>query len=432
MLANLLVRNAAPQATSEARAIPLGDFTQAIRSTILIGGIRYDMTDPQVTAIHSGPLAAVIGVRAKVFSEITFKFQRYTNTGAGGQLFGTPELSILERPWVGAGTSHLLAAMEIDLSVYGNSYWILSLGELVRLDPTCVNTLVTDVIDEATGVAIGKRLVGYSYTPSPNKPSVTLLPEDVAHYRLDSDPLNPFRGTSWMRAIMSDAESDAKMTAYKTALLDNSAVPGLVLRAEPGVSLEQFEKAREMVRERHAGFNKVGRTMMIGAGFDVRVVGSNLKDLDLKSIQGAGETRIAAAAGVPVPIVGFSEGLQGSALNAGNYGAARRRFADGTMRPLWRAACTALSTLVPAPAGARLWFDQADVSFLQEDMKDEAEIRYKKAYTVRTLVDAGYLPDAAAQFAATGDESVLAGQHSGLFSVQLQPPTPDQAPDPAA
>jgi phage portal protein BeeE len=213
------------------------------------------------------------------------------------------------------------------------------------------------------------------------------------------------------------------MTTYKQALLDNSAVPGLIMRAEPGVSEEQFLAARDIMAARHTGPESVGKTLVLGAGFDVSVVGQNMQQLDMKAIQGAGETRIAAAAGVPASIVGFSEGLQGSALNAGNYGATRRRFADGTMRPLWRSACAALSTVVATPIAARLWYDERDVAFLQEDVKDEASIRREKALTIEALIRAGFRPDAAAEFTQTGDEAALFGQHTGLFSVQLQPPT---------
>ena len=60
-------------------------------------------------------------------------------------------------------------------------------------------------------------------------------------------------------------------------------------------------------------------------------------------------TRLAAAAGIPPVVVGFSEGMQGSSLNAGNYSAARRRMADGTMRPLWRNAARSLATLLNVP-----------------------------------------------------------------------------------
>ena len=108
--------------------------------------------------------------------------------------------------------------------------------------------------------------------------------------------------------------------------------------------------------------------------------------LKLTATQGAGETRIAAAAGVPATIVGFSEGLSGSTLNAGNYGSARRRFGDGTLRPLWRKTCTALSRVLAKPGGVnRLWYDDRDVAFLQEDVKDDADIRSSRAQTIRAL-----------------------------------------------
>ena len=91
------------------------------------------------------------------------------------------------------------------------------------------------------------------------------------------------------------------------------------------------------------------------------------------------------------------------------------------MRPLWRSACAALSTLVPPPdTGARLWFDDRDVSFLQEDVKDEAGIRAQHAMTIKTLVEAGFDPASTVTAVTTGDMTALT--HSGLLSVQLQEP----------
>ena len=73
------------------------------------------------------------------------------------------------------------------------------------------------------------------------------------------------------------------------------------------------------------------------------------------------------------------------------------------------------------PAGVnRLWYDDRDVAFLQEDVMDDAKIRQANAQTIRTLIDAGYKPDAAASYADTGAGSALTGQHTGYVSVQLQ------------
>ena len=116
------------------------------------------------------------------------------------------------------------------------------------------------------------------------------------------------------------------------------------------------------------------KTMYLAGGADVTIVGSDLKQLDFKLTQGAGETRIAAAAGVPPIIVGLSEGLQAATYS--NYGQARRRFSDLTMRPLWGNVVGSLATIVPVPGGAELWYDDRDIPFLAEDRKDEARDRH--------------------------------------------------------
>jgi hypothetical protein len=425
MLANLLRRPPV-----EARDISLSQYSQMWREAFSFQGFSYvpgGLESATAELVSScAPLAAAMDVRVKVFSEARFRFQEMRD-GRMGRLFGTESLRLLERPWPGAGSEHLLAGLEMYGSIFGNGYGIEDNGQIIYLDP-CKTVVIGEAVIEA-GETIGQRLIGYGYQPSPTADMVVFLPSEVAHYRTTPDPSNPLRGQSWMRAVLPDASADKKMTGSKSALLDNSMVPGMVIRAEPGISEDQFDAAREAMRARSTGWDKVGRTLMLGAGFDVKTVGLDFRQLDLKALQGAGESRIAAAAGVPTTIVGFSEGQQGSSLNAGNYGAARRRFADGTMRPMWRAACTALSNLVTVPSGARLWYDASDVSFLQEDEQDEATIRSTKAQTIRTLVDAGYDPDAAADFAQTGDEAMLMGKHSGLYSVQLQEPG---APTPPA
>jgi hypothetical protein len=160
--------------------------------------------------------------------------------------------------------------------------------------------------------------------------------------------------------------------------------------------------------------------MYVGGGADVTVVGADMRALDFKAIQGADETRIAAAARVHPVIVGLSEGLQGSSLNQGNFSAAKRLFAEGTLMPLWRGAAAALTPLLRVPGGARLWYDTRDIAFLREDARDAAEIQGVESRTIRTLLDAGFTADSVQAAVLAQDWSLLT--HSGLFSVQLQAP----------
>ncbi|MGB5697221.1 MAG: hypothetical protein WBM46_16305, partial [Polyangiales bacterium] len=144
--------------------------------------------------------------------------------------------------------------------------------------------------------------------------------------------------------------------------------------------------------------------------------------------QGRGETRIAAAAGVPPIIAGFSEGLESATYS--NYGQARRKFGDHYARPQWRSFAAAVSKLLPQPrGGVRLWYDDRDIAFLREDQGDEAKIRQTDAITVNTLITAGFEPDAVVSAVQTGNLATLAGQHTGLTSVQLVPPDTGQGQD---
>jgi hypothetical protein len=152
------------------------------------------------------------------------------------------------------------------------------------------------------------------------------------------------------------------------------------------------------------------------------VVGVNLKELSFEETQGRDETRIASAAGVPAVIAGLKESLAGSSLNTGNYAAARRQFADGTMSDLYRGAVAALETIVPAPQAkgpAKLWFDISQVAFFREDRGDAATIQSTQASTINSLITAGFEPESVIAAVEAEDRSLLV--HSGLYSVQLQP-----------
>ena len=95
--------------------------------------------------------------------------------------------------------------------------------------------------------------------------------------------------------------------------------------------------------------------MWLGGGSDVTVVGSKLADLDLKSLQGGLETRIAVRSRVPAAILGVREGLGGSALNSGNYAATRRLWADSWFAPSVQSLCASVESAFPPPAGAEMW-----------------------------------------------------------------------------
>jgi hypothetical protein len=395
------------------------------------GGQRYVspvVSPSEMTALQGqrNPIvAAAIHARMLVFAEARFQWQPFRDSRPGA-LFGTTELSVLENPWPSATTGDLLSRMLVDADLYGNSYWyrreLRERSELVRLNPARVMVMTGTIDDNVTGEPYGQELIGYAVMDENGSELATFLPEEICHFKPLPDPMHPFRGRSWISTVLPDVTADDAFSEYKHSFMRNSATPNLVVSFDPQITKEAFETFVQRMDASHRGVDRAFKTLYLGGGADVKVVGANFDQLNLKSVQGAGETRIAAAAGVPASYLGISEGLAGSSLNSGNYVAARRRFADGTIRPLWRSAAAALQNVLTLPdPTVRLWYDDRDVAFLQEDVADMAEIKNREALTMEALVRAGFEPESIVAAVTTGDFNKLV--HTGLYSVQLQPPS---------
>jgi len=382
-------------------------------------------------AYKSNPIVfAVMRARMSLFTEARFQW-RQVRTGGPGDLFGTPALRILEVPWPNGTTGDLLAHMIQDADLAGNAYICRKGDRLTRLRPDWVTIVMGSYGTDAGPWDVGSEVLGYIYQPGgpgSGQPSVALLTEEVAHFAPIPDPLSPYRGMSWLTPIMREIGADTAMTEHKAAFLTNGATPNMVVSLDPNVTKAAFDAWVETFRGAHEGAANAYRTIYLGAGAKVEVVGKDLQQMDFKTVQGAGETRIAAAGGVPPIIVGLSEGL--AAATYSNYGQARRAFSDLTMRTLWRNVCGSLQTIVPPPPMSELWIDDRDIKFLQDDQLDQSTIQSTNAQSIKALLDAGFDPDAAIEAITANDLGRLKGKHSGLFSVQLQPPQPDGPPEP--
>jgi phage portal protein BeeE len=411
-----------------------------------IGGTLYPLTAPQTSlgfteeqiapsyigfahqAMMANPIVfACMEYRRKTFSQAYFSWQRLRG-GTPGEFFGTPELGILERPWLNATTPDLLnqAIQHADLG--GNAFIVRRDDQLTLLRPDWVTIVAASRSDPQQGIAaIDAEVIGYAYWPGGpgyGDPEL-LLPEEVAHFAPTPDPTARFRGMSWLTPAIRDIMGDQAATTHKLKYFEQGATPNLVISLDPAITLDKFTAWVEKFDQKHEGVMNAYRTMYLGGGADAKVVGSDLKQIDFKVTQGAGESRIASDAGVPPILVGFSEGLASATYS--NYGMARRAYIDSTLWDLWGNISGALQSILTTPGGARLWVDGRRIPLLQEDEKDRAEIQQMDAGAINTLVTSGYTPESVVDAVTSGDLTRL--QHSGMYSVQLQPAGAGQEPD---
>jgi hypothetical protein len=257
----------------------------------------------------NGVVFACMLARMLLFAEARFQFRRQS-FGRPGDLFGTQELSILETPWPGATTGDLLSRMEQDSSLAGNFYGARRRADLLqRLRPDWV-TIVTG---SRTGSELDTELVGYMYEPggpTSGEDPVVLLPEHVAHYAPIPDPIARFRGMSWLTPIVEEINADSSATLHKRTFFDQGATLGYVVTLDGDMNPAKFDEWVKRFKAGHEGTLNAYKTLFLAGGADIKTVGTDFKQLDLKAVQGAGETRIAAAAGVPPVVVGLSEGCR--------------------------------------------------------------------------------------------------------------------------
>jgi hypothetical protein len=382
---------------------------------------------------EDGIVFACILTRMAIFSQARFMWQDMTG-GRPGELFTNSELDLLNRPWPNGTTGQLLAQTEVDGSLAG-SYFATVVDDnarygraagpgrrIVRMSPDRVTIIVGTKRENGSSYDLDAKILGYLYEPpsaaGAQASAVNLTPDQVIHYAPIPDPAARFRGMSWITPLVQDVDSDKAVTKHKLRFFERGAALSTVVNMDKDIGQPAFEEFVEWFKTNHEGTDNAYKTIFMLGGTDIRTVTADFQQLELKATQGALETRIAAAAGVHPVIVGLSEGMQGAALNAGNFQAAVRLTANKTIRWLWQSAAAAFESVLSVPEGARLWYDDRDIPFLREDASDMAKILQTKAAGMKLLADGGWLPDSIRDAYAAEDLSLL--EHSGLPTVQVQ------------
>lgn len=377
----------------------------------------------------NGIVFACMMVRQRIFTEMTFCYQQMSK-GRPVDLFSSKELDVLQHPWPNGTTGELLSRALQDADIAGNHYVVREFdrktkkSRLRRLRPDWVEIVLTAKPEEA----VQSDVAGYLYKPggTADKKKWVTYPVDgskgqISHWSPIPDPEAQYRGMSWITPILREIAADKGATTHKQKFFDQGATPQLAVSLKDVTTAEQFKEFMALLDQAHNGVDNAYKTMYLAGGADVTVVGAHLQQLDFRDMQGHGETRIAAAAGIHPVLVGLSEALRGTPLAIGNYQAAKDMAGEMFLRPMWRSLCAAYEPLVHEFPGARLWYDDRDVSFLRQDRQAQADLQLSQAQTANTLVMAGFTPESIVKYMlADGDWGVL--EHSGLTSVQLIPP----------
>jgi phage portal protein BeeE len=362
--------------------------------------------------------------RLSLFSEATFAFRDLADKHLSGsyELDGRRNTALrkLESPWPDGTTGELLVRMIQDADLAGNAYIWDAGDQLVRLRPDWV-TIVSELFADPLGREY-RRVVGYYFEPPVQAqryegPPRFFTVDEIAHWSPNPDPNATFRGMSWLTPVLREVWADQAMTDYKISYLSNAASPNLLIKYAQKLGQDSLLSIADRIQARHGGAENSFRTLVLDEGADVTVIGNTFEQMNFSTVQAAGENRIIIASGVPGIVIGSKEGLMAATYS--NYSQAMRKFADITMRPLWRSACDCLAKLIVVPPGKRLWFDLSDIAALRQGEKEQADTMLVLSQATAQLVAAGAVP-----------ESVTAAWGLGIcrYSSSRHPKPPPAAP----
>lgn len=191
---------------------------------------------------------------------------------------------------------------------------------------------------------------------------------NVLHFRYNN-PTDAHYGMAPLEAALRASALDNEATDYVKLLLQNHAVPPVVIKPAEMVDQSKADALKARWMSSYGGGHR-GEPAVLQQGMDIEQLGHTLRELEFPDLRQISETRICMCFGVPGILIGTKSGMDRSTYS--NYEEARRSFWEETLMPLQtRLAQTVVRKLLPMVTGSRprrveVRFDRSDVVALQE------------------------------------------------------------------
>lgn len=298
------------------------------------------------------------------------------------QLAAHPLRTLIETPNPYMTEFEFWELVTTHLSIAGRSCWWKERGRgggVIALWP-----LRPDRIAPKLGMA--PLLQGWVYTLDTD--ARTLPPEDVLSFNYP-DPGGEtggiIEGLGPLQVLAREVDADNEATSFTKALLENYAIPGVVIQTKAKLTREMAQQVREGFRRQYGGARR-GEPAVIDADATVTPISHTLGDLAFPDLRALSESRIAAAFGVPPILAGLKVGLDRSTFS--NMAEARQFWTETTLSVLWRRLADQVqSDLVPEfarPGQIVVTFDTSVVKALQ-GLHNERAARYAEAYKAAAI-----------------------------------------------
>ena len=276
-------------------------------------GTKYDYAKDVIPMLNSAVAAAVFWV-ARNFPEAPLAVWNEDENGELSVDTGNPITQLIRRPNPHYPGSLLWFSTMLEFMVSGNAYWVKerdAAGTIKHLW-WVPKALITPISHPN---ASNEFLLGYEYVPS-GEPML-LLPEDVVHIKYGLDPDDQRLGLGPLGSVIREMATDDQAANFTATLMRNSAVPGMMMTPEKGVTFDQQTRDEAKSRWNQSfGGDRQGGLMVASGAMKVTPVGIDPDKLDLGRIRQLPEERICAVLGIQPAVLGLGTGLENTKVGA--------------------------------------------------------------------------------------------------------------------
>ena len=299
------------------------------------GEVQWSMTDLSSYIDEGFDLNAIIysAIMYKVRAASSAPLRAYTGDRDNKEPAPPdhPLTRLLDRPNPYQSFLELDGELRTYFNLFGNSYILFKRGDDGY--PVQMRALRPDRIHH---LYRSGELIGFAFVKEGDtiREGIPLLAEDVMHVRLPN-PGDPYmglgKGLSPISPLARSGDVDNSATAYLKMFFDYGAMPPGLLSFDVPMSPEDVADARGRWMEIYGGYGNWQDIAVMDQGGKYQRLGLTFDELDMSSLDGRNEGRMAMCFGVPLTLIESRPELVQSTYS--NKEQDRTMFWEDTMLP---------------------------------------------------------------------------------------------------
>lgn len=320
-------------------------------------------------ALKNSIVASAVIWIATNFLEAPPVVARRDRNGTEQTLASHEAVDRLENPNPFYSFDELMMAALLDVSVFGDAYWLKIRDQVGRVAELWY---VPQVLMEPKWEKADSFIDYYEYTPGTASP-LPIAPRDVIHFSEGINPDNIRKGLSPLASLMREIYTDNEAANFTASLLSNLGIPGLIISPDASGNFiagsDDVETTKQYFKQMFSG-DRVGEPVVMGAPTQVKQFGFSPLELNLEALRRVPEERIAAVLMIPPSVLSLGAGLKNSSFTS--YKESRAAAWENKLIPMQRRIARQLTQQFlkvdyPTNRDIRLKFDLTQVRVLQGD-----------------------------------------------------------------